>query len=675
MTALQQINPNPIHANHTIQDPVAPQRDQFTQDPQTFQVTTKEQRKQENNDTHKQMQRCGRKRINMDTTERQGIERDLAIIERALQQQPPADALAGLQFQQNLQDRLNNLIPQTDELSAEILHGWRQVSNDLRTVQNGNDDSSFLAPTTLPKVFRTQNNRVRLEEELCLLIRQPFFAAYEAAVVQSQQQFFGITGPQGFGKSPFLHYFATKYCAEGTHLVVYLPSCPTTTEALKDHLAQAFYQGCQIAELNGYKELTLSNSLSEMLVVCIEFAVLKNKRLLLLIDQMKTEPQALFDSTIDAIGNLSGDPITAIMASSISHRFSSIFGNRVQSLPRYSQKITVEEAALLAEHAHKEDVAAADLVGLPFQVAAEKLNGTQVSLNELARDLAELLLTSAGDGSRQQAYFYLLMAADSTRKDSERGCNFGSTLDGDYFYVDQDSSGRFFIAEYREGFAAEVLAIMRSRPGDYEQYLLALLDNPNFITLDAGAKGRIVEDCFTIILRGQANIRLPFMKIPGGGNTVPQAVVLDAGKKSVFDVPGGDEAVLESVNWLSNIELLVFIPRNRSYKGIDFIIARKTDNTLYIYFVHCTIQLPQNHPICETQLYEQWQNLLVSKSTATNWHSYLVFLTPHSTNLNVPGPGSIATFFRRKTKLHVQFDRIEGTHPLLDKIKTRFARL
>ena len=131
----------------------------------------------------------------------------------------------------------------------------------------------------------------------------------------------------------------------------------------------------------------------------------------------------------------------------------------------------------------------------------------------------------------------------------------------------------------------------------------------------------------------------------------------------------------ETIEWPSNIEVLVFVPLNRQYRGIDFIIARRTKNTLYIYFVQCTIQLPQDRPICETQLYEQWQNLLVSASKSTKYFSYIVFLTPHSTNLEVPGPASTAAFFRSKTKLHVRFAGIEGTHPLLEKIKTRFAHL
>jgi hypothetical protein len=85
--------------------------------------------------------------------------------------------------------------------------------------------------------------------------------------------------------------------------------------------------------------------------------------------------------------------------------------------------------------------------------------------------LAEDLLRNRHDASKQQAYFYLQMTADATKKGNERDCNFGSTLDGNLFYVDVDSQGHYFIAEHRAGFAAEVIAIMRSRQGDYERYL------------------------------------------------------------------------------------------------------------------------------------------------------------------------------------------------------------
>eukprot|EP00978_Attheya_sp_CCMP212_P024936 scaffold79249_cov73-Attheya_sp.AAC.1 len=361
------------------------------------------------------------------------------------------------------------------------------------------------------------------------------------------------------------------------------------------------------------------------------------------------------------------------MSSSISNRFASVFGTRIQSLDRYAHRITSAEAALLATRSSADGITAATLNDLPFQVAAEKLKGLQVSLVELANALAQDLLINYDNALNQQAYFYLQMTADGTKKVDERDCNFGTTLDGDHFYVEIDSDRCYFIAEHRDGFAAEVIAIMRSRQGDYGRYLLQVLDNVNFMTLDAGARGRIVEDCFAIILRGQTLVQLPFVKIPGHRVTVPKAVRLEAPKKLVFEVPGGNEAVLREITWLPDTETLVFIPLNRQYKGIDFIIARKTDKTLYIYYIQCTIQLPQDHPICESELYEQWETLLKRASQITKCFSFLVFLTPHSSNLSVPAAGSIANFFQRKTKLHVQFARIEGAHALLDKIKTRFA--
>jgi hypothetical protein len=106
---------------------------------------------------------------------------------------------------------------------------------------------------------------------------------------------------------------------------------------------------------------------------------------------------------------------------------------------------------------------------------------------------------------------------------------------------------------------------MRSRQGDYERYLLQVLDNPNFMTLDAGARGRIVEDCFAIILRGRAVVKLPFVKIPGYEATTPKDVCLEAANKCVFDVPGGNETVLESITWLPETETLVIIPLNQRY--------------------------------------------------------------------------------------------------------------
>ena len=130
-----------------------------------------------------------------------------------------------------------------------------------------------------------------------------------------------------------------------------------------------------------------------------------------------------------------------------------------------------------------------------------------------------------------------------------------------------------------------------------------LLVFSNFDNLDQGAKGRIVEDCFFCILRSTAIVRFPFTQIPPDGtNPQPNSVSLRNEGTEVVDVRGGDEEVLpsDSINWPATPYVFVFIPLHRQYKGIDFIIARKTGKTLYVYFVQCTVQNPKDHPIVDS---------------------------------------------------------------------------
>jgi hypothetical protein len=105
--------------------------------------------------------------------------------------------------------------------------------------------------------------------------------------------------------------------------------------------------------------------------------------------------------------------------------------------------------------------------------------------------------------------------------------------------------------------------------------------------------GRVVEDCIAIILYIKKAVKLSFMKFHrNAGAMVPvTAVPLYAPptKKSVFDVPGRNEAVLHDITWSLEIETHIFITLNLQYKIIDFIIAKKTKKMFYIYFVQCTI--------------------------------------------------------------------------------------
>lgn len=198
-----------------------------------------------------------------------------------------------------------------------------------------------------------------------------------------------------------------------------------------------------------------------------------------------------------------------------------------------------------------------------------------------------------------------------------------------------------------------------------------MLENPNFSLLDAdaGAKGRIVEDCFSILFR-EGSVKLPFTKLPDGGNTNPPRLMLTRNTMTVLEVEGGDGAVPLTANWCLSIDTLVFVPRNRYYKGVDFVIAREIGARLHIYYVKCTGQYIQVHGFCEADHYKAWKEMLDASSATTATRVFLVFLTPHSTNLRIPG--QLARFFLRKTVFHVQYAAVESGHQLLAKLKHHY---
>lgn len=231
------------------------------------------------------------------------------------------------------------------------------------------------------------------------------------------------------------------------YLVVYIPACPKSSTALERKLAHAFYFACRIAQLSGYPQQKLVGDLSSMFVQMIEFASTKDRTILLVIDQMKNKPTEFFEQTLTIITDVH-EPWRVVMSSSMSHRFSGIFPNEVEPLPRYSHKLTEQEARPVAEwytktsteehHAAPSKVDATTLTGLPFQVAAEILTGRAQPLADMARALGhKLFRTRAQDDSNQRALFYLNMAADGTQKAAEEDCDFADTLDSDDFYVEK----------------------------------------------------------------------------------------------------------------------------------------------------------------------------------------------------------------------------------------------
>jgi pantothenate kinase-related protein Tda10 len=71
--------------------------------------------------------------------------------------------------------------------------------------------TSTILQVMLPKTGNQVAKRIRIEQKQYLMVRQPIFMQYEHAVFEEDDlNFIAMTGPQGFGKSVFLHYLATK---------------------------------------------------------------------------------------------------------------------------------------------------------------------------------------------------------------------------------------------------------------------------------------------------------------------------------------------------------------------------------------------------------------------------------------------------------------------------------
>jgi len=240
---------------------------------------------------------------------------------------------------------------------------------------------------------------------------------YENTILDPSQNFFGLTGPKGFGKSAFLHYFAAKYCADPSCLVAYVPWYHPNLKTLERSLAHAFYKGCRISGLTGYKELTYNDSLVDMMQYCSDFAFRNEKHLLLIIDQMKPNPAEVthvFNTAVNELLQVGG--MTVVLSSSISNQVSSVFGSSYQTLDRYAFNISSEEATLLSKQLNKK-ISASKLTGLPFQIAAEEMRGTLKSLVQIAASFAEALIGNPNDAGHL-SYVYLHMVADSTVVDT-----------------------------------------------------------------------------------------------------------------------------------------------------------------------------------------------------------------------------------------------------------------
>ena len=182
----------------------------------------------------------------------------------------------------------------------------------------------------LPVFVSSQSGKRQRVETQDFWVFRPVFRHYEEQTTrQKTQGLYALTGPQGSGKSVFLHCLALKCAFSEPNLVVWVASCPPTVSGFKTQLADAFYRGCQARGLDGIPYLKLSDSIIDSLHAIENFATEKGALLFVIIDQLHRK--------LDYFEELTGSLIS-VLATGVGHRVivsSSTSGTTEQVFPDY----------------------------------------------------------------------------------------------------------------------------------------------------------------------------------------------------------------------------------------------------------------------------------------------------------------------------------------------------
>eukprot|EP00978_Attheya_sp_CCMP212_P003129 scaffold6436_cov52-Attheya_sp.AAC.4 len=244
------------------------------------------------------------------------------------------------------------IVPRLDGNGDIDISGWESAHVAITSIWDA-PESAFVEGL-LPKFVVTQAKRRRLEVADYLMFR-PFFKTYDDTIfhptADGERGLWGLTGPQGFGKSVFLHCLALKWAfGAGDTLVVWVPACPATMYDVNVLLAHGFYRGCRARDLNGIPFMKNSNSVETSLDQMQSFAETNGKRLLIIIDQMNRKLES-FDSLKqclrDYVLGFNGQGHRVLLSSSTSGTVTPIFGETCQHLRPLDHCLSVNEIELV----------------------------------------------------------------------------------------------------------------------------------------------------------------------------------------------------------------------------------------------------------------------------------------------------------------------------------------
>lgn len=414
-------------------------------------------------------------------------ETELDTLRQLLQMEKSAHAtkLAGNTFESSeaMKHSLKSMKETKDMVNDFItsnsnIEGWAEAHKAITEVWDATEPQKV--EVLLPKFVSSQAGKRQRVETLHFWIFRPVFQKYEATILEEKTQgLYALTGPQGFGKSVFLHCLALKR-AFSDNLVVWVAACPLTVFGMKRSLATAFYRGCQALGLDKIPYLKFSHSFEQSLQIIRGFAKEKGVQLLIIIDQLHRKLMYAegFIGALSGLSSSDGEGHRVIVSSSTSGTTDSVFPDFYIPLQVFDHFLSGSELEILRAHYQ-----ASPNLGLVQGTRLSFLHATRIlsqseeimTLENIAWNFVTKLEKQfrvesvAVSRKRKAEYMYVLHMAATNEKSPLVLFFDASLVDGDYFFV-KCIDDSYSIFEFMQGFSEVVLTRLKLA-AFYEEYL------------------------------------------------------------------------------------------------------------------------------------------------------------------------------------------------------------
>jgi len=331
-----------------------------------------------------------------------------------------------------------NVSNSQDQTTVEKLTGYQQELENVANLPDAfraerenasialHNDRELLS---LPKLMENvQQHRSRWEERNFVL--RECYKKYEEKLVpvsvKGEVRFFGLIGPQGFGKTSLLRYIHAKYACVGDKLVIHCSKInlvdsngEMNSESIwcRD-VREMFYFACAIRKLD-YMDFSMHTKWLPLIRAISNYAEERGLTLLFIFDQLKASASltVFFDGLAQGF-RYATRPHTVIMSSSTSHTPKEVFSPHVREHVRFQEATTQSEAEKLGKIF---SVPAEPLVSISFLEAIRVAGGDiPTSIAQEASAYVNKWLREASDAVKAEHMFvcHTVLSNDTVDDDS-----------------------------------------------------------------------------------------------------------------------------------------------------------------------------------------------------------------------------------------------------------------